>query len=223
MVTAMDPAVTVALGELAWTVTDTTNGLTVTAAEVVVEPPGPVAVIVYVVELVGFTTIEPCGPTEPTLGKMLRSVAFVEVHVRVDEPPAEMNAGFACSETVGRGGGGGPPPVVPPPQETATSAAVARKSVAHATEARKSGIDRALHERCSWRRNARTRRATLESSGKIFSRRSAVNGTMGTAAGSDATLIVSVLSSVPFAAKVPDGGLKLHDIPVGKPGQLKVN
>jgi hypothetical protein len=35
--------------------------------------------------------------------------------------------------------------------------------------------------------------------------------------------MVSVLVSVPFPGNVPDGGLKLQVMPVGKPGQLKVN
>ena len=60
IVTTTDPGFTVRLGETAWTVTETVEPpFTVTAAEAFVAPPGPLAVIVYVVELAGCTTVEP--------------------------------------------------------------------------------------------------------------------------------------------------------------------
>ena len=41
-------------------------------------------------------------------------------------------------------------------------------------------------------------------------------------AGLDVTLIVRAELNVPFAGKVPVAGLKLHESPAGKPGQLNV-
>ena len=47
MVTVTEPGVTVTLGDVAWTVTTTLGaGLTVTGAEALAEPPGPLALIV---------------------------------------------------------------------------------------------------------------------------------------------------------------------------------
>ena len=46
MVTVMVPGVTVTLGETASTVMETGVGLTVTGAEALAEPPGPLALIV---------------------------------------------------------------------------------------------------------------------------------------------------------------------------------
>jgi hypothetical protein len=45
MVMVIVPGVTVTLGEIASTVTTTGAGLTVTAAEALAEPPGPLALI----------------------------------------------------------------------------------------------------------------------------------------------------------------------------------
>jgi hypothetical protein len=42
-------------------------------------------------------------------------------------------------------------------------------------------------------------------------------------AGRDVTLTVRAVLKVPFAGKAPVCGLKLHEIPAGKPGQLNVN
>src|SRR5215469_3320622 len=103
----MGPAVSGTLGEVAWTVMGMgAVGLTVTRVEAVVEPPGPLALIEYVVELVGARTVEPCAGTEPTVGEMLSWVALVELQIKVVELPMTMVDGFACSETVGAGGGG---------------------------------------------------------------------------------------------------------------------
>src|SRR5580698_3514145 len=57
--------------------------------------------MVKVVELVGFTGVEPCTATLPTPGSISASVASVEVHVRVVEPPLSIVAGDAESVTVG--------------------------------------------------------------------------------------------------------------------------
>jgi hypothetical protein len=73
----------------------------VTRVVAVAVPPGPVAVMVKVVELVGFTGVEPCTATLPTLGSMSASVASVEVHERVVESPLLIVEGDAESVTVG--------------------------------------------------------------------------------------------------------------------------
>src|ERR1700678_2877225 len=80
---------------------------TVTRAVAVPLPPGPVAVIVYVVESVGFTGVEPCTATLPTPGSISASVASVEVHERVVESPLLMVEGDAESVTVGCAAGAG--------------------------------------------------------------------------------------------------------------------
>src|SRR5215469_8577282 len=78
---------------------------TETAAVAVAEPPGPVAVIVYVVESDGVTLVEPCAVTVPTSGEMVSEVASVEFQLKVDASPLLMEVGLAWSVTVGRAGG----------------------------------------------------------------------------------------------------------------------
>ena len=75
--------------------------LTVTRAVAFAEPPGPLAVIVYVVESEGVTLVEPSALTVPTSGAMVSCVAFVEVQLSVEESPLLMEPGSAESETVG--------------------------------------------------------------------------------------------------------------------------
>src|SRR5439155_13873005 len=70
------------------------------------EPPGPLAVIVYVAESAGVTFVEPSGATAPTFGAIVNCVAFVEDQLNVVESPLLSDVGFACSVTVGRAGGG---------------------------------------------------------------------------------------------------------------------
>jgi hypothetical protein len=120
MVMVMLGVVKVMLGDDATTATLTTTGaaLTVTPALAVAVPPRPVAVMVYVVVLLGLTTVEPWAVTEPTPGAITSSDAFRELHVSVDEFPAVMEVGLAESVTVGAGGGG-PVELPPPPQDTA--------------------------------------------------------------------------------------------------------
>ena len=65
--------------------------------------------------------------------------------------------------------------------------------------------------------------ASFVSGRVILSPGAAFGGNPWKAAGLEFTLMVRVLVSVPFPGNVPDGGLKLHVMPVGKPGQLKVN
>jgi hypothetical protein len=73
----------------------------VTRAVAFAEPPGPLAVMVYVVEAEGVTFVEPSAVTVPTSGAMVSCVAFVEVQLSVDESPLSMEDGSAESVTVG--------------------------------------------------------------------------------------------------------------------------
>jgi len=63
------------------------GALTVTRAVEFAEPPGPLAVIVYVVESAGVTFVEPSAVTVPTSGAMVSCVALVEVQLRVESRP----------------------------------------------------------------------------------------------------------------------------------------
>ena len=59
------------------------------------EPPGPLAVIVYVAESAGVTFVEPSGATAPTSGAIVNCVAFVEDQLNVVESPLLSDVGFA--------------------------------------------------------------------------------------------------------------------------------
>jgi hypothetical protein len=86
------------------------GAFTVSVALAFVEPPGPLAVISYVVVWVGLTFTLPFAASvpEPTDGLIVTEVAFVEVQVSVAPvPPAVMVDGFTARVTVGAGGGGG--------------------------------------------------------------------------------------------------------------------
>jgi hypothetical protein len=74
---------------------------TVTRAVAVPLPPGPVAVIVNVVDSVGFTGVDPCSATFPTPGSISASVASVEVQLSVTVSPLFTEVGEALSVTVG--------------------------------------------------------------------------------------------------------------------------
>jgi hypothetical protein len=152
---------------------------------------------------------------------MLSCVAFAEFHVKVVEPPAVMVDGLACRETVGTGGGGGEAP--PPPQAPIPTTRNERKSTKQAVTVERVGRERAARE--TWIRSKNVRRtATNSTMGKrMRCRGAAAGGTLGNAAGLELTPIVSVLVSVPFAGRVPAGGLKMQAMPVGSPGQTKVN
>jgi len=60
-----------------------------------------VAVITYVVVTVGFTTRDPFKSTVPIPWSMLTPVAFVLVHLNVDEEPWLIVPGSAVNVTVG--------------------------------------------------------------------------------------------------------------------------
>jgi hypothetical protein len=83
------------------------GAFTDTLAVALAEPPGPVAVMVYVVESEGVTLVEPCAVTAPTSGAMESCVASVEFQLKVEVPPLSMVVGLACSVTVGVAAAGG--------------------------------------------------------------------------------------------------------------------
>ena len=78
-------------------------GTTVTVAVFVIVPPGPVAVSVYVVVLVGLTDTFPDVGLLPTPLSIETEVAFVVVHVSVDDCPAPIDVGAALNVAVGAG------------------------------------------------------------------------------------------------------------------------
>ncbi len=79
------------------------GSITFTVTDLVVVPPGPVAVSVYVVETVGETDSESFNAVDTTPEEIETVVAFVVVHVRVDEPPMFIVVGLAVNVTVGGG------------------------------------------------------------------------------------------------------------------------
>jgi hypothetical protein len=81
-------------------------GDTVTRTLDSAEPPGPLAVRLYVVDSAGVTLVEPSGATLPTPGERFKSVAFVEVQFRVTFVPLCTNVEEALMVTVGAAGGG---------------------------------------------------------------------------------------------------------------------
>jgi hypothetical protein len=70
------------------------------------EPPGPLAAMLYVVDSVGVTAVEPSGATLPTPGERFKSVAFVEVQLSVTAVPLCTNFEEALMVTVGAGDAG---------------------------------------------------------------------------------------------------------------------
>src|SRR5690348_9245003 len=85
----------------------TTGGgaVTVTRTLESAEPPGPLAVIVYVVESAGETVVEPCAFTAPTSGATVSCVASVDVQLNVVDCPLLIDVGLAWIDTVGFAGG----------------------------------------------------------------------------------------------------------------------
>src|SRR5262249_27889567 len=81
------------------------GALTVTRIVESAEPPGPVALIEYVVESDGVTLVEPSGATAPTSGEIANWVALVDDQFRVADSPLLIVVGLAVSVTVGRAGG----------------------------------------------------------------------------------------------------------------------
>ena len=75
--------------------------ITVTVVELVVVPPGPVAVMVYVVVADGVTTRVPLKATVPMPWLMLTVVAFVDDQVSVVFWPRLIDAGDTLMLTVG--------------------------------------------------------------------------------------------------------------------------
>ena len=80
--------------------------LTVMVTELVTGVPPLLAVAVYVVVTGGFTGCEPLRATVPIPLSMATDVAFVDLHVRAEEPPTVIDKGVADREMVGAAGGG---------------------------------------------------------------------------------------------------------------------
>lgn len=83
--------------------TGTGGGVTLTPSLQVTVPPGPDAVRVYVLDVVGDTVVEPFAETPPIPWLIVTDVAFVVVHERVEEPPVVIAFGDACNVHVGAG------------------------------------------------------------------------------------------------------------------------
>jgi len=85
--------------------------VTVTVADALCVPPGPVQEILKVLVLlsapVGALPEVALAPDQPP--EAVHDVVSVEDHVRVDDPPLATDVGFAESDTVGTGGGSGVP------------------------------------------------------------------------------------------------------------------
>ena len=79
------------------------SALTSTVALAVVIPPGPVAVIVYVVVSDGVTVVEPLKATEPIPWSMEQVSASVALQVKTEEFPSCTMVGLALIDTVGAG------------------------------------------------------------------------------------------------------------------------
>ena len=75
--------------------------VTVTVACFVTVPPAPVAVSVYVVVAVGLTEILPLRGRLPRPLSIVTDVAFVVVHVRVDDCPLVIVVGLAVKVALG--------------------------------------------------------------------------------------------------------------------------
>jgi hypothetical protein len=77
--------------------------MTVTVAVLVIVPPGPVTVSVYVVVEAGLTEALPDAGLLPTPLSMEIDVAFVVDQVSVDDWPALIDVGAAEKDAVGAG------------------------------------------------------------------------------------------------------------------------
>lgn len=122
---------------------------------------------------------------------------------------------------VGVGGGGGKTEVLPPPPphavrlSTTTNAA---KIVARTSAGRRSPAP--IRDRLAAKSKS-TKTTNPTGSNQLGPLRYSDSGVVD--AGRDVTLTVRAAVNDPFAGKVPVDGLKLHESPAGKPGQLNAN
>jgi len=79
------------------------NCVIVTVAWLVIVPPGPFAVNVYVVVVVGWTIVEPDSACDPMPLSIVTVVALVVVQIRFELWPEAMALGEAEKEIVGAG------------------------------------------------------------------------------------------------------------------------
>lgn len=131
---------------------------------------------------------------------------------------------FACGIGVGVGAGGKtgvlpPPPPPPPPHAVRLSMTTNAAAIVALTSA---GRRSPLATRDRLRAESKSAQTTNPAgSSQLGPFRYTDNGVVD--AGRDVTLTVRAVLNVPFAGKVPVAGLKLHESPAGKPGQLNVN
>lgn len=125
---------------------------------------------------------------------------------------------FGCGVGVGVGGKTEVLPPPPPHAVRLSTTTHAVKIVARTSAGRRSPV--AIRSRLTAKSKSKQ---TTNSAGSnqlgLF--RCTDNGVVD--AGRDATLTIRAALNVPFAGKVPVDGLKLHESPAGKPGQLNVN
>jgi len=79
------------------------NLITVTVADLLPEPPGPVQVTVYMVVDAGVTVFVPEVPLKVGICALEQLVAFVEVQVILELAPERIFVGFAVTVTTGAG------------------------------------------------------------------------------------------------------------------------
>jgi hypothetical protein len=94
------PPAAIAEGVAVNVILGTAMTLTVACANEV--PPGPTAVKLYVVVVVGETDMEPLAATDPMPLSIETVVAFETVHTSVDEEPATIAVGEATKLMLGR-------------------------------------------------------------------------------------------------------------------------
>src|SRR5262245_29218520 len=96
------------VSKLTWIVSLSVGfGLTVMVVESERDPPGPFAVSVYFVVVVGHTCLVPLGLTLPTSGSIETLVALVVDQFRFVQALASSEESDAVSEAVGAGSAGG--------------------------------------------------------------------------------------------------------------------
>jgi hypothetical protein len=109
-VSVADPPLTTELG---FAVSDTvgTGAVTVTLADALAVPPGPVQAMAKVLEAVSapLDWLPEVALLPDHAPEAVQEPASVDDQASVDDPPMTTEAGFAHSDTVGSGGGGGAP------------------------------------------------------------------------------------------------------------------
>jgi hypothetical protein len=108
-----------------------TGGDTVTVADALAVPPGPVQARANVLVLVNAPVdwLPEVALAPDQVPEAVQEVASVEDQVSVDDPPLAIDVGFAASDTVGTGGGGGAELSELPPLQAATASGTIRLAI----------------------------------------------------------------------------------------------